>query len=895
MFKGSKNAYLLIASIFLTSFASIAQVSTTPSAAQIEQFKKLPKSQQQALAKQFGIDINSLNMSSGTNANDGTNVQPEQQYLNTDNNSDKNLDLFSEQNQDDDELKPFGHDLFKQNQSAFLPEGQLPVPADYILAPGDSIEVSMYGKESNQYTFTINNNGQITIPNLEPLTVSGLSYQELKTFISETVRTKMIGIKATTSIANLGGIQVYVIGDVTNPGAYYLSSLSTVTNALFISGGPSEIGSLRNIEVKRGGKVVAKADLYELFINGNASNDIRLQQGDVIFVPAITHQVSITGEVRRPAIYEIKPGQTISDAIIMAGGLNLAAYPKNVVVASFNSNYQRDIKRINLNDKAVTNKVKNGDVITVLPISERLDQVVNVAGAVSRPSTYAWHPNMTLSDLIASKDDLMSSTDMDYALVLTETNQGDFDIQQFKPRAVLNGQNIKLSQGSLVVFFNRYNREIFEVAKTELELELELDRNEQDNSDEDNYLNQAEQQLDGLQLFTNYQFESKEQEIELNYLHAIQNGNIFDKQEALVATKELSRTQLLNPIVQLLSASNGVGKLIPLAEISGQVRYPGIYPIAHNASIIDLVDAAGGLTESANLSMGEVSRTRYDENGDLTLEHISFNLGQAINKNKSSNVAVKAKDVVNVFQQANWQDEFKVTLNGEVKYPGTYSMSDGETLSQLLKRAGGLTKYAAPESAFFTREALKLLEQEQARSTARSLSKELAFKSISSTASNVNVTEVQLLVNQLTKIDGVGRLIIDLPKVMTGEVADIALENGDTLNIPSVRNEVNVVGEVQVATSHLFNKKWDIDDYITSSGGLKIQSDDERIYVIRSNGLVDATYSNSWFGVGEVKINPGDTIVVPLDTEYTDKLTLWEKATSIFYQLTVGLAAIASF
>jgi protein involved in polysaccharide export with SLBB domain len=880
MFKGSKNAYLLIASIFITSFSSTAQVSTTPSAAQIEQIKKLPRAQQEALAKQFGVDINSFGQSSTNPANmSGQEERPEDQYLKSDN--EINVDSLDIKSEKDEDLKPFGYDLFEKNQSAFLPEGQLPVPADYIVAPGDTIEVSLYGKESNQYTLTINNNGQITIPGLDPLTVSGLSYQELKVFISEIISTKMIGMKATTSIANLGGIQVYVIGDVTNPGAYYLSSLSTVTNALFISGGPSNVGSLRNIKVKRGGKVVAKVDLYELFIDGNATSDKRLQQGDVVFVPAITHQVSITGEVRRPAIYEIKPEQTIADAITMAGGLNLSAYPKNVVVASFNSNYQRDIKRIDLNDKAVTNKVKNGDVITVLPISERLGKVVNVAGAVSRPSTYAWQPDMTLSTLIASKDDLMSSTDLDYALVLTQNLNGGFAIQQFKPRDMLNGQDIKLSQGSLVVFFNRFNRETFEISTG-----LELNQDAGNKLDNDQ---QPEQEQSLTQALSSIDSEG------LNYLHAIQHGNIFDKQKALVATKQLDRFQLLTPIMQVLSASYHAGKLTPIAEISGQVRFPGIYPIAHNASVTDLVAAAGGLTESANLKMGEVSRTSYDEEGDPKLEHISFNLGQAINENKSSNVSIQPKDVVNIFQQANWQEDLKVTLSGEVKYPGTYSISAGETLSNLLHRAGGLSKFAAPESAFFTRTTLKKIEQEQARALARSLSKELAFKSISTTASNINVSEVQLLVKELTQIDGVGRLIIDLPKLIAKQADDIALENGDVLHIPSFRSEVNIMGEVQVATSHLFNKEWAIDDYITSSGGLRIQSDEDRIYVIRSNGLVDATYSDSWFGIGKVDINPGDTIVVPLNSAYTDKLTLWQSATSIFYQLTVGLAAIASF
>ena len=869
------SAFVLIA-IIGASFTANAQLAATPSPAQIEQFKKLPKAQQAALAKQFGIDLNSLNLSSPQSST-VEQERPEQKYLMAEDDSEFR---FTEE-EEDTELKPFGYGMFEQLQDAFLPSGNLPTPADYVIAPGDTLEINLFGKESSEHSLTINNLGQINIPGLEPVTVAGLSFAELKLKISETVKTKMIGIKATVSISDLRGIQVYLVGDVKKPGAYQLSSLSTIANALFISGGPTEVGSLRHIELKRGGKKIAELDLYDMFTKGDVSQDHRLQQGDVIFVDSIKKQVSVHGEVRRPAIYEVKDNETVADLVVMAGGLTVSAYPKNMVLASFDSNYQRNVTGVDLNDaKAANRKLNNGDVLTVMSVSEQFSQVVNVAGAIARPGTYAWNPGFTLKQIVSSQDDMLVNTDLDYGLVVSQLDSGEYKISQFKPRSIFSETNLALNAGDLVVFFNRFDDITFEV-----EPEVEDKKEQQEFSLKSEPVNEQMSELDALL------YQSEEKEKEFNYLHAVRNGNLFEKQKALLATKSLSRMELIQPIVKLLSANSQLGQLTALVEVTGQVRFPGTYPISNSASLLDVVYAAGGLTEAANLKKGEISRLVQSDYESSHTQHIQFELGAALKGDMAHNVSIQPRDVINIFQQANWQEELKVTLEGEVRYPGEYTIKEGETLTEVIARAGGLTEFAAPEAAFFSRQSLKELEQKQARNMARSLSKELAFKSISSSYANVNVSEVQLLVNQLTTVEGVGRLVIDLPKLLSKETSDVKLENGDSLLIPSFRNEVNVIGEVQVATSHIHNEGWDFDNYIKSSGGLRQQADDDRIYVIRANGLVDVP-NDSWFSGDKLAVNPGDTIVVPLDAGYTDRLTLWEKATSIFYQLTVGLAAL---
>jgi len=882
---------LVLLCSFVFSGAVSAQLSATPSPAQIEQFKKLPKAQQEALAKQFGIDLRSLNLGGGsTKGNELNKVRPEDKYLNPELSSE--FMTGYEEEKEDDSLKPFGYDMFEELQDAFLPDGNLPIPADYVVGPGDTLEVNLFGKESSQHELTVNNLGQINIPGLEPLTVAGISFSDLKTLVSETVKTKMIGIKSTVTLLNLRGIQVYLVGDLKKPGAYQLSSLSTITNALFISGGPSEVGSLRNIELKRGGKTIAKLDLYDMFTKGDVSQDKRLQQGDVIFVDSIKSQVSISGEVRRPAIYETKKGDTISELVSLAGGLTVAAYPKNLVLASFDENYQRQVLSIDLeNESEAMRPIKNGDVLTVMKVSEQFSQVVNVAGTVSRPGTYSWNPGFALTDLITNKDDLLQNTDLDYALILSNLNSSNFSIKQFKPRDIFTGNQVELLPGDLVLFVNKFEQATFEIEEGE---EAKRKREISEIAYK-NFVNNSSRQFDSSQSseldFYLSQFEEEEEEVQLNYLHTLRTGDLFEKQKVLLETKDFSREELIQPIVKLLEANSQIGKLTPLVEITGQVRFPGQYPISSTATVLDAIWAGGGLTESANLQKGEVSRITQSGNHTSSLTHLEFELGRVFTPGSEQNLAIKPRDVVNVFQKANWQEELKITLEGEVRYPGEYTINEGETLTEVIERAGGLTEFAAPDAAFFTRHSLKELEQKQAKNMARGLSKELAFKSISSSYANVNVSEVQLLVNQLTTIEGVGRLVVDLPKLLAKEVPDVRLENGDTLRIPTYRNEVNVMGEVQVATSHIHNEKWNFKNYIKSSGGLRQQADDDRIYVIRANGLVDVP-EDSWFGSEKLAIRPGDTIVVPLDAGYTDKITLWEKATAIFYQITVGLAAL---
>ena len=237
-----------------------------------------------------------------------------------------------------DKLQPFGYDLFSGTPSTFAPVTDIPVPVDYVFGPGDNLRVQLFGKESNSYTLTVNRQGNIDFPELGPISVAGLSYQDVRSLLQQTVSERMIGMKAAISMGELRSIRIFVLGEAFQPGTYTVSSLSTVTHALFAAGGLNDIASLRNIQVKRNGKVLNTFDLYDFLLKGDTSNDVRLQAGDVVFIPPFESRVGIGGEIKRPAYYELKNEQSVSDVISLAGGFKPTSVSELVQIERVSNN-----------------------------------------------------------------------------------------------------------------------------------------------------------------------------------------------------------------------------------------------------------------------------------------------------------------------------------------------------------------------------------------------------------------------------------------------------------------------------------------------------------------------------------------------------------------------------
>ena len=915
-----KTKKIIIAGISALVLLSTQAQAAMPSPQMIEQFKQLPASEQQRLAKQYGIDPS---MISGGASQQRQLANPQlvnerqqfdangQPIFDNRNGEDKKAKLDFDEDKAKAELKRFGYDLFQGEPTTFAPVSDVPVPSEYMVGPGDNIKVQLYGKENKEYDLVINREGVIQFPELGPINVAGLNFAELKKQLTTRINHEMIGIQSNITMGELRSIRIFVAGDAYKPGSYTVSSLSTITQALFVSGGVNEIGSLRNIQLKRNGKLIGSMDLYDLLMRGDASGDKRLRSGDVVFIPSVGGLVSVTGEVRRPAIYELKKHETIGDIISMAAGLKPGAYPRSSSVERFNSTGLKTVTNLDLTtDSGKSTRARSGDVVRIKSASNRYENAITVIGAVVRPGKYQWYQGQKISDLVPSIwGDLQASADLDYGIIVREINDyGDVEIHQFAPGLAISDKdpsdNLLLKSRDKVIFFNfsdeAQNRyELNKLVKERVAKVTKL----------------AGDSLLGNDIFkagfSQLQKQGLEQRSELGGVIIAQEApeddqaaaiigevnkmliNLFDDKDLIKLSSVMNRGELLYPVVMKLSSQGRAGKGVMVVAINGKVRHPGIYPLAVNARVNDLIKAGGGLKEGAYTTRAELTSTVTDNSGS-SINHANIDLKSAIQGNAAANVLLKGRDILTVMTTPEWQENKTVEIRGEVKFPGVYNIRRGESLKDVLKRAGGFTEYAYLPSSVFVRESVRLQEQLEIKKLADQLRRDIATRGVSKDGNVVNYADAQLMLADLENIKAVGRLVVDLSAISIGiEQADLQLEDSDVLYIPSTKQTIAVMGEVQHAATHRYKQGLTLDQYLAMSGGVRERADDDRTYVIKANGSVLMPSNSMWFS-NEDDLQPGDTIIVPLDTEYRDNLSLWTQVTQILANTAVTFATVAN-
>jgi len=933
---------ILSFSLFFVTYTAIgAEISQ----AQIEQFKQLSPSQQQALASSMGIDLSILN-SMGNNgasntqqhspslnelvpARDNATKDKETQALNSTQSSieqtgnslqDKqNVDANSLQFSADKnplELKPFGYDLFAGEPSTFAPVSDIPIPSEYMVGPGDSLSIQLYGKETVSYNLTVNRQGNIDIPQLGPVNIAGQSFSEAKSLLTSIINERKIGVKSNISMGELRSSRVFVLGEAYRAASYTLSSLATVTQAIYAAGGINEIGSLRNIQVKRRGKVVATLDLYQLLLAGDTSGDINLMAGDVVFIPTVGATVGVKGEVNRPAIYELKNEVSIDEVIQLAGGVKATAYEKVGKIARINNSGLRSVISVNLSTSPKS-KVKNGDVIEVGSVLSALEQSITVKGHVQRPGIYGWHKNIKLSDILTNIKDFKAQPDLEYILVTRKNpitgklTSYNVNFSNFIKSQQQSADFALQAEDTVYVFNKQRNRSeslapLLKVLKAQTKLaeaasivsvkgavrnpgEYPLTKN----STVKDLLNASMGYTQNSEL--QYALLARKNENLNTQVHYIDLTNAAAMKIPLAALDRLylfnrdeARASLLKALIVELRQQANKTLAQNIVTISGDVHFPGQYPYVVNMTSSELVNLAGGLRESSYLVDADLVRFNHDgiKNAEITHQNIKL----------TSGFLLQSLDTLHVKRIPEWQEKRVVKLAGEVVFPGSYVLKKGETLSDVITRAGGLTAEADASAAIFTREALKRQEAEKIAQLQEQLESETAQISLTKDeAKGAELAESSNLLSKLNVTEAVGRLVIDLPKVLIDKSKDdIRLDNGDALYIPKTRESISVIGEVQYATSHLYQSSFNLDDYIARSGGLKTRADQERIYIIKADGSVRLANDDNWFSGQSDMLAAGDTIVIPLDLEYKDGLTLWSAVTQIIYNSAVAVAAIGS-
>lgn len=830
--------------------AAITAQAQTISPAMIEQFKSLPRPQQEALAKQYGINLSDLGLGGGQSATRLAapgepieQIDPEQMAL------EKALQerLADNEKADQDEeveLPRYGTALFDRDVSTFAPTDNAQVPDDYRLGVGDELVVQLFGKDNDQLNLEVNREGQISFPKLGPVNVAGFTFDDAKALIKQRVAEQLIGVEAVVSIGRLRAINVFMAGEVIVPGAYSVSALATVSQALYQAGGVSDIGTLRNIQVKRNGEVVNSFDVYDLLLRGDASSDVRLRSGDVVFVPPYDRLVTVEGEVKRPMRYEVEASETIASAIAMAGGFKSSAFKGTaVLVQQGGANGLPVVKNIALNNQAaLSSRLNDGDSVRIMPIGESLDDAVLVKGAVVRPGVYGWQDGLRVSGIIGDiRRDLLPDADLGYALIIREKNSRlDIDVFQFD---VGNALQHKGSEQDPLLYARDQVMVFQQVDTTELAKAVD---------------------------------ESKD---------------LMAEAEA-IKEKANTRQVLLEPILEKLRAQARANEAVQIVSISGAVKAPGEYPLGDDYTARDLIMAAGGLKDSAYLAQAEKRRLQQSSKGANEVVYSEFDLNEALT---DGGPMLASRDHISVRETADWNPTDSVSIEGEVLFPGTYLIQRGETLSDIVRRAGGLTDKAFAAGAVFTRETIADIETERAKEFAASVRRDFAASILTEETVTTTFTDIEQIAASLEKFEGQGRLLVKLAQALSGnEGADISLMDGDKLIIPQKSNTVTVVGEVRRQGTHSFEQALSLDDYVGLSAGMTARADDSSVYIVRADGSVSVP-DTSWtrFSANSSKLLPGDTIVVPVDSQHKESIALWRDITQIIYQGTVAIAAVA--
>ena len=573
--------------------------------------------QQIEMARQLGINIEEIK---GASEGKATGIGQEYEDFSVKQEKDVKKDSLNKYLGFSDFETRFGSELFSNERDDYKIADDAQAPDDYILGLGDQIIIQYYGADSGEFFLEIDRSGSILLPKIGPVILNGLKLEEARRLIRSRVEAQLVGVNATISIGKTKFINIFVAGNVNSPGVYSMPALSRVTHALYTAGGITDIGTYRNIKVKRQGQVVGSVDLYDFLVNGDNSSDINLHPNDVVLVGLSEKNIQVRGAVKRPGIYELK----------------------------------------------------NDDLISI----------INIFGGFSPGAD---KENVSYSSLISES-----------------------------PTRILNFTDIKE--------FNFY---------------------------------------DGDNIFIKYK-------------------------------------------------------------------------------------------PSSFVKINEVERNSF----------------------KSSAVRVK--------------------VQGEVLYPGEYLLENGETLSSLISRAGGVTKNAFLNGAVFTRENVRQREALRARQLADDVRRTVISASQTQSDNQINQTSFEFITGQLENYSGVGRVVINMSRALAGRAdADIKLLDGDALFIPTKSNTISVFGEVRRESSFVFNNKYSIDDYITMAAGITRLADEDNIYIVRADGFVEMPTGN-WFKFGASRVlQEGDTIIVPVDYSYRAALPFWRDVISIVYQGAVAIAAIS--
>jgi polysaccharide export outer membrane protein len=756
----------------------------------------------------------------------------------------------------------------------------LPVGPDYVVGPGDGLAIDLWGGVSQRIVRTVDSEGRLSLPEVGPVLVSGKSLADVQQTVQHTLRSQFRDVSADVSLARLRSIRVYVVGDVTHPGAYDISSLSTPLNAIFAAGGPTMRGSLRNLEQYRGKQLVQDVDVYDLLLRGVKTDIERLENGDTVLVPPIGSEVTVEGMVRRPSIYELKGEKSLADVLELAGGLLPTATLRHIEVQRIVLHDKRTMLNLDVprnNDTAAITKqlnsfqVQDGDQIRIFPIAPYNDDAVYLEGHTLRPGRYSYHPGMRVTDLISSYQDLLPEPANQYAEII-RLNPPDYrpTVESFNLAEALSHPASApfLNPLDTVQIFGRYD---FENPPTVSVWG--------DVRDPGTYRSAGEIHLsDAIHMAGGLGPDAEREDAQVFRYQPDGELKIFSVKLSAALNGDPRDNIVLNSRDRILIHSNPAEVDPATVYIKGEVARPGRYPLTTNMTVADLIRSAGGLQQSADTKSADLTHYQWTSQGQMTGHHAQIELASAMMDNTKTNTALHNGDVLTIRQLPGWNDlGATIQVRGEVKHAGSYGIQPGEKLSSVLERAGGFMPHAYPYGAVLVRPEVRELEdRSHSELVERVREEQVTLKLASTTATDPDVKlsdeaayqQWQNTLDSLINNPPVGRVMIQVSsniRAWQNTSRDIVARAGDVLVIPKRPSYVVVEGQVYSPTAVGYrpgrSAKW----YLSQAGGPTNLANKKAIFVVRADGTVIGSKGASWWvgsGLNEA-LAPGDVVVVP--------------------------------
>jgi polysaccharide biosynthesis/export protein len=815
-------------------------------------------------------------------------------------------------------LRQFGYDLFSRSsdtQTAIT--GQ--IDDRYILGVGDELVVMLQGSTNRSITTRVDREGRLVVDQLRPIPAAGRALGSVRRDLEAATRATLLGTDVYLSVGSVRAISVIVGGEVRRPGSFTLNSLSDVTAAIVRAGGVRPNGSLRRIKVVGAGGTQI-VDLYGLLGIG-APPKVRLRDGDRIIVPALGNSIAIAGSVGRPAIYELPAGgsMTVRAAVGMAGGA-LRPNGNDIVLNRIGKSGAEEFVTL----RNVNQSVKAGDVIIINPRERGATGRVTLSGFVDAPGSRSLNIAPTVQALLGSPENMKPNSYLPMAvlarvdpvtrarqfravdLVAALTRGRDVPLRPEDELTILSMNDVRFMQSNVVrqivlgqsspklkcsslqtlsdLVKSTQSDRFSSVIRGAFIVDRDGKNSISDSDSVSNRLGVRETEKEFKKSPINTDKDEQQDQPTVQEPQA----DMLDTQ--LKTEEKIERMRLLGqnidgcPLVFENDSSILPFMIEHSAQISGAVRRPGAYPVAANGNLSTLVAVAEGLTLDADVSNAEITSDATTDGRKL----VDLTTARMVD------VSVQPGDDIRFRGKPPLLEPGAILLSGEFRRPGLYTIRKGETLSQLISRAGGVTEQSYPYGAVFTRRSVKLAQQEGFRRSSRELSQALLAVSARRQLSGDTLASAAALANSFANVEAPGRMVVEAdPRVLERRPdLDTQLEPGDAVFLPKKPNYILSTGDFLNPTAMQFIPGKTIATYVRESGGLQDTADKSRVIIVYPNGVAQPVKS-SYYRNQIAAIPPGSAIVAPKNVDPLRKLDTLKDIGTLISQFATTIASLA--